>query len=159
MVNVLHKVVLAFCDWYQVQTATTYVMYHLRFGKNPGSTWGVLLHYARPWDIDTYVSTSDVRNFEIPSKTVHTVSFDWFLSGLVWILNLEFWLTKNFDILPEIILEYLFQPNVSTASFSARRACSDVYLEINTEGKMAAWRLRWPRRRQQEANNSFFSFL
>ena len=90
----LHKVVLAFCDWYQVQTATTYVMYHLRFGKKTGSTWGVLLHYARPWDIDTYVSTSDVRNFEIPSKTVHTVSFDWFLSGLVWILNLEFCLLK-----------------------------------------------------------------
>ena len=92
--------------------------------------------------------------FQVPLR--HTVSFDRFLSGLVWILNLEFWLTKTFDILPEIILEYLFQPNVSTAYFSARRACSDVYLEINTEGKMAAWRLRWPRRRQQEANNFFF---
>ena len=27
-------------------------------------------------------------------KTMHTVSFDWFLSGLEWILNLEFCLPK-----------------------------------------------------------------
>ena len=37
------------------------------------------------------------------SQPVHTVSFDWFLSDLEWILNL---LTKIFDILPEIIMEY-----------------------------------------------------
>ena len=30
---------------------------------------------------------------------MHTVSFDWFLSGLEWILNSEFYL-------PEIIMEY-----------------------------------------------------
>ena len=36
----------------------------------------------------------------------HTVNFDWFLSGLEWILNLEFFFTKTFDILPEIIVEY-----------------------------------------------------
>ena len=33
--------------------------------------------------------------------TVHTVSFDWFLSGLEWIINLE-----TSDILSEIIIEY-----------------------------------------------------
>ena len=32
------------------------------------------------------------------SQAMHTVSFDWFLSGLEWILN--------FDILSEIIMEY-----------------------------------------------------
>jgi hypothetical protein len=37
---------------------------------------------------------------------VHTVSFDWFLSGLEWILSLDFLFTKAFDILPEIIMEY-----------------------------------------------------
>ena len=34
---------------------------------------------------------------------LHTVSFDWFLSGLEWIGVL---LTKTFDILSEIIMEY-----------------------------------------------------
>ena len=38
--------------------------------------------------------------------TLHTVSFDWFLSGLEWILNLEFYFIKTFDILLEIIMEY-----------------------------------------------------
>ena len=38
--------------------------------------------------------------------TLHTVSFDWFLSGLEWILNFEFCFTKTFDILPEVIMEY-----------------------------------------------------
>ena len=34
------------------------------------------------------------------NKPMHTVSFDWFLSGLEWILNLEFCLlNKTFDIL------------------------------------------------------------
>ena len=36
---------------------------------------------------------------------VHTVSFDWFLSRLEWILNLVLF-SKTFDILPEIIIEY-----------------------------------------------------
>ena len=35
--------------------------------------------------------------------TMHTVSFDWFLSGLECILNFEFCMyAKTFDILPEI---------------------------------------------------------
>ena len=38
--------------------------------------------------------------------SVYTVSFDWFLSGLEWILNLEFCNTKIFNILQEIIMEY-----------------------------------------------------
>ena len=38
---------------------------------------------------------------------LHTVSFDWFLSGLEWILYLEFCLlNKTFVILPEIVIEY-----------------------------------------------------
>ena len=36
----------------------------------------------------------------------HTESFDWFLSGLEWILKLEFFFTNTFDILAEIIMEY-----------------------------------------------------
>ena len=36
----------------------------------------------------------------------HTEIFDWFLSGLEWILNLEFSLLIIFDILPEIDTEY-----------------------------------------------------
>ena len=31
---------------------------------------------------------------DFPNKTLHTISFDWFLSGLEWILNLEFCLLK-----------------------------------------------------------------
>ena len=38
-----------------------------------------------------------------PIAAVHTVSFDWFLSGLAWIANL--FLLKVY-ILPEIIMEY-----------------------------------------------------
>ena len=36
---------------------------------------------------------------------MHTVSFDWFLSGLERILNLVLF-TKTFDTLPEIIMKY-----------------------------------------------------
>ena len=40
--------------------------------------------------------------------TMHTVSFDWFLSGLEWIrvFELGVLLTETFDILPENIIEY-----------------------------------------------------
>ena len=37
---------------------------------------------------------------------MHTVSFDRFLPGLEWILNLGVLLTKTFDILSEMIMEY-----------------------------------------------------
>ena len=37
--------------------------------------------------------------------TMHTVSFDWFMSSLEWILNLVL-LPKTSDTLPEIIMEY-----------------------------------------------------
>ena len=36
----------------------------------------------------------------IGHRQMHTVSFDWFLSGLEWILNLEL------ALLTEIIMEY-----------------------------------------------------
>ena len=44
--------------------------------------------------------TSHIRPL-MPEQQMHTVSFDWFLSSLEWIL-----FTKTFAILPEIIMEY-----------------------------------------------------
>ena len=41
----------------------------------------------------------------LTNTQITSVSFDWFLSGLEWILNLEL-LIKTFDILLGIIMEY-----------------------------------------------------
>ena len=41
-----------------------------------------------------------------PNWGLHTVSFNWFLSGLEWSLNLGFCLPNLFDILSEIIMKY-----------------------------------------------------
>ena len=68
-------------------------------------------------------------------------------------------ITKTFDILPEIILEYLFQPNVSTASLTARWACSDVYLETNTEEKWQRDDNDGPGEGSKKPTTLFFSFL
>ena len=51
------------------------------------------------------VTMNALKEFE---QIMHTVSFDWFLSGLEWILNLKFCylLFCYSDILLDIIMEY-----------------------------------------------------
>ena len=48
------------------------------------------------------------------SHTLHTVSFDWFLSGLEWILNLEFCLLKLLIFYQKILWNIRSRLNSST---------------------------------------------
>ena len=46
-----------------------------------------------------------IQTWSFWSDALHFHHFDWFLSGLEWILNWVFY-TNTFDIVPEIIMEY-----------------------------------------------------
>ena len=48
------------------------------------------------------------------TKPVHTVSFDWFLSGLEWILNLEFCLLKLLIFYQKLLWNIRSRLNSST---------------------------------------------
>jgi hypothetical protein len=39
-------------------------------------------------------------------QAAHTINFDWFMSGLEWILKPRVLLTKTFDVLSEMIMKY-----------------------------------------------------
>ena len=66
-------------------------------------TWDFLL---RAWHIVvTFNESQSVTKLSCSMLLLHTVSFDWFLSSLEWIINFELF-NKSFDILPEIIMEY-----------------------------------------------------
>ena len=49
-----------------------------------------------------FIFTQPSSKIEMFLQALHTVSFNWFLFGLEWILNFNVLVTKTFDILPEI---------------------------------------------------------
>ena len=70
----------------------------------------------------SWSSTEKTNNLSIPllldffssGQSVHTVSFDWFLSGLEWILNLEFCLLKLLIFYQKLLWHIRSRLNSST---------------------------------------------
>ena len=54
------------------------------------------------------------QNVPQNASTLHTVSFDWFLSGLEWILNLEFCLLKLLIVYQKLLWDNRSRLNSST---------------------------------------------
>ena len=56
----------------------------------------------------------NLKKYSLPAHTMHTVSFDWFLSGSEWILNLELCLLKLLIFYQKLLWNIRSRLNFST---------------------------------------------